>query len=59
MSTGESGRLADEADEGALVGHRLTLQDGHVTGWQPERGHALEPYTKAKVKPADSGRKTM
>jgi len=38
-----SRRLADEADQGALVGHKVTLQDGHIARGQPMHGHPLEP----------------
>ena len=36
-------RFADEAHQRVLVGHKVTLQDGHVAGRQSVYRHALEP----------------
>ena len=38
----QSSCLAEEPDQGILVGHQVTLQDGHVAGSQSVDGHALE-----------------
>ena len=35
-------RFADEAHQGALVGHEVSLQDGHVTSVLPMHRHVLE-----------------
>ena len=43
MLTG--GRFADEADQGALVGHEVSLQDGHVASVPSMHGHTLEPQS--------------
>jgi hypothetical protein len=40
LSTGS--RLADESDQGSLVSHEVSLQDGHVASILPVHGHALE-----------------
>lgn len=37
------GCLADEPDQSSLVGHKVTLKDGHVAFAQPVHGHAFEP----------------
>ena len=39
----ESGRFADEPDQGVLVGHKVTLQNGHMARSQAVHGHSLEP----------------
>lgn len=39
----QSSRLTDEPDQGILVRHKVSLQDGHVARGQPVHGHALEP----------------
>jgi len=38
----ESGRLADEPDQGVLVGHKVSLQNGHMARGQAVHGHPLE-----------------
>ena len=37
--------FADEAHQGALIGHEVSLQDGHVTSVLPVHGHTLEPQS--------------
>ena len=39
----ESGRLTDETDKGTLVGHEISLQNGHVAGGLAMDRHPLEP----------------
>jgi hypothetical protein len=39
----ESGRLADEPDQCALVSHKVTLQDGYMATGGAVHGHSLEP----------------
>jgi len=38
----QSGGLTDEPDQGILVGHKVTLQDGHMARGQSVYGHAFE-----------------
>ena len=42
--------FADEAHQGALIGHEVSLQDGHVTSVLPVHGHTLEPQSYARAR---------
>jgi hypothetical protein len=41
-SSSTGGCFADEAHQGVLIGHEVTLQDGHVASVLPVHRHALE-----------------